>query len=1060
MPEPMEFTIEADDKSASSALDRVRNKFTQVEKAGIETFRRISGATEAFTRGMVRVAEASGALLLARQAFREMRDSFSGVTGAADRENKVVEKTIDLYRGLRVATVALTGTRAALYATTGTIALGIGIEEAIRVTRRYGEELRRVSFEAAATGANIQDAFAINRANTILGQDLSKFAKFPVAELRAYLVELQGISDPYLQAARAQEIFGASAKEALELAERSTIKALDRGLELASSLNGEQRQAVETARRVFSGWGGTLTDIGIQLRSLREQAKQAIVVRVSAVVDFVEKGGVGRKVGGGFGEGLGGEIGFSSGFQNPNPVTIPSLAEILQGAVTREVGDKAVLPGAVRDVRGITATAAETSLAEEGRRAISAVREFESSIDGLKDKLQAARRRRDTLFAVVQQGGSSAALFGGDAVSANREVVQLEAKIEAIEKTSAAEKRAAEIVAQSKRAEFTGLAAIIAEYKEYSAELGRSAKANQLVDEAARRRIQTEARKELQNNAADVVKQNADELRNRVQFENIRFTREQEFQTATLELTQKTARQQLDFEEQITRSARESELRQIESVGNQTVQQKVKTEQRRADIEADYLLRSYKRKAAALNLELELELTNMEAIYKAQGISDEAIAARRGALVRASGEKGRQLELSIQQAIDAAREDASIRSTRVIVEAQQKAYQSLERQVEGAFDSLLARGKTAGEKLRDLLLLPLFSGIKKLAVTFTTNLLAPIVGGVGASGGGGQIGLGGGIGGGLGRIFGLGGGALGGFGGVIPGAPGGTPGFAGPVALGGGGGAGVAGIGGSLAASAASLKGILTGLGGLGRGVGTGSALAGRGVGGAAGGALLLGGITLGAIGLQRGGLSGLAMTTAAGALIGAKFGGPIGAAIGAGIGAVAGTIRLFVKGAQDKIVDKVQSVYGIKISKTFARDPLLGIIKQGFGGNIDVGIRSPQVRDLIELYAMSTGQNSAGINTSRPVASSYALSGGVLSQQAVFQNGLSSMPLGQAGGTTTTIMQLDSEATTAFLQGQAIQTIGDNPRVVQGALTQANRQNAGRREQYALMARPGLMVS
>ena len=42
---------------------------------------------------------------------------------------------------------------------------------------------------------------------------------------------------------------------------------------------------------------------------------------------------------------------------------------------------------------------------------------------------------------------------------------------------------------------------------------------------------------------------------------------------------------------------------------------------------------------------------------------------------------------------------------------------------------------------------------------------------------------------------------------------------------------------------------------------------------------------------------------------------------------------------------------------------------KQGFGGNLDVAIRSPQVRDLIELYAMSTGQRMCGMPaTMRPV--------------------------------------------------------------------------------------------
>ena len=1052
MPEPMEFTIEADEQPASAALDRVRSKFTQVERAAIDTFRRTTNAAESFARGVVKVAEASGALLIARQAFRNARDSFSGAD-VAEKENRALEKAIDLYRGLRVATVALTGSRAALAATGATIGAGVVIEEAIRLTRRYGEELRSVSAQAAKSGNDIQSAFAINRAGVILGRDLSTFAKFPIADLRSYLTELREIEDPLLRAARAQELFGSASEEAMDLAERRTQRVLDSGLELAASLNGQQRIAIENARRDFSDFGGILSNVGQILRSLQEQAKQAIVVRVSAVTEFVRRGGIGQALGGGFGES--GEFGTVGSFRNPNPAVVPSLADILQSAVTRESGDRAVLPSRARDVRGLQASAAEKALADEGRRAISAVREFETTLDGLRDKLASARRRRDALFSAVQQGGSSSALFGKDAVSAQREVSALESRVEAIEKTATAEQRASQILQQARRAEFTGLAAIISEYQEYRKELGLSTKANRDLAEAARVRIQTEAAKELRKNAGSVVQENAEALRQSIQFDTQRFQRELDFSNDTIAIAQQTARKRLDFEEEVVRESRDSQIRQLELIGDETVQQKIRTEQRRAEIEESYLVRSFGLKAAALDRELQLELSNMEAIYRARGLSDQAIAARRDELILSSAERGRQLESTTQAAIDAARENASIRSTRAVVEAQQRAYQDLRRQVEGAFDALISRGKTAGEKLRDVILLPLLSGVKKLAVDFTTNLLAPILGG---AVGGNQAG------GGLGRVLGIGGAAaLGGGGGIgFPGAPGGTPGFAGPVGggFGSAGSGGLGGIGGALAGSAASLKGILTQLGGLGRGVGTGSALAGRGVGGTAGGALLLGGATLGVMGLQRGGLSGLAMTTAGGALIGAKFGGPIGAAIGAGIGAVAGTIRLFIKGAEEKIVQKVKSTYGIDISRKFARDPLLGIIKQTFGGNIDVGIRSPQIRDLIELYAMSTGQNSQGINTTRPIASSFALSGGSFTQQPVFQNGLS-MGLGQASSASpaATVIQLDPAATEAFLQGQAVQAMSGNPRAVQGAVLRASTQNAGRRQALALAVNPGLMV-
>lgn len=428
--------------------------------------------------------------------------------------------------------------------------------------------------------------------------------------------------------------------------------------------------------------------------------------------------------------------------------------------------------------------------------------------------------------------------------------------------------------------------------------------------------------------------------------------------------------------------------------------------------------------------------------------------------------------------IVAAQETVLVRSAEVVRDNNLRIFQGLKRNVEGLFDSIVTRSKSFWQSIADSFKLPILAAIKEIVSSRVAAMLFQLFGGGPVTVRNGQPSFGGVIGatagGGsniLGRLLGLGGAAALGGGGVsFPGAPGGTPGFAGPVGVGAsssGGVGGAGGVAGSLAGSAASLKGILTSIGNIGRssvvtGPGsTGGAFASKGVGGAAGGALLLGGAALAYDGLRRGGALGLAETTAGGALIGFKFGGPLGAVIGASIGAVAGTIRLFIKGAQEKIVEKVKSVYGVTISKNFARDPLFGIIKQTFGGNIDVGIRSPQIRDLIELYAMSTGQNSAGINTSRPIGANFALGGsGALTQQPVFQNGLS-LGVGRASNAApaAVVVQLDPQATEAFLQGQAIQAMSTNPRAVQGAVAVASRQNAGRREGLALAVNPMLLT-
>jgi hypothetical protein len=114
--------------------------------------------------------------------------------------------------------------------------------------------------------------------------------------------------------------------------------------------------------------------------------------------------------------------------------------------------------------------------------------------------------------------------------------------------------------------------------------------------------------------------------------------------------------------------------------------------------------------------------------------------------------------------------------------------------------------------------------------------------------------------------------------------------------------------------------------------------------------------------GLRRGGFAGLAETTAGGALIGYKFGGPLGAAIGGIAGAVAGIVRLFVKGAADKAKEKIKALYGVDIADKGVLKQIVDMTKSEFGGNIDMAIRSPQIRDLIQLYAMTTGQKTTGM--------------------------------------------------------------------------------------------------
>ena len=307
---------------------------------------------------------------------------------------------------------------------------------------------------------------------------------------------------------------------------------------------------------------------------------------------------------------------------------------------------------------------------------------------------------------------------------------------------------------------------------------------------------------------------------------------------------------------------------------------------------------------------------------------------------------------------------------------------------------------------------------------------------------------------------------------------------------GGGGGAGAGGGGGvtskagvgilaNLKQSIAGWKQMLTSLGNIGfkperwsmDEAGNMTKLAdAKGIGGMKGGAMLAGGAILAMDGLRRGGKIGVAETTAGGALIGAKFGGPLGALIGGIAGFAAGMVRLFIKGAVEKARQKIKDLYGVDIPDKALLQQIVDTAKQSYGGNLDMAIRTAQIRDLIQLYAMSTGQQTKGMPAQvHPL--DLVQSGGSLYQSPGYSNGtalpgmgglpsMDSIGGGVASGGGPVVIQLDGPATTSLLQGQAVQAIANNPRVVASASLSAARSNAGRRELTSLQLSPGLVTS
>lgn len=205
------------------------------------------------------------------------------------------------------------------------------------------------------------------------------------------------------------------------------------------------------------------------------------------------------------------------------------------------------------------------------------------------------------------------------------------------------------------------------------------------------------------------------------------------------------------------------------------------------------------------------------------------------------------------------------------------------------------------------------------------------------------------------------------------------------------------------------------------------------------GGGLLINGAERGTVGGTLEAIGGGAL---AGAEIGGLFGGPlgagIGAAIGAGVGAISGLIGMLVGSPRDHVKDVVKKSYGIKIDDGTA-DAILNIAKQSFGGSVTLAVSSPQVRQMLSLYAQATGsQNKAASIYAQPHSYSVADAGGSLFNNPATMDGLAA---GSYGGTVPTLgvgtvpgspgtrglsagapaisIQLDGKATTQVLNGQ-----------------------------------------
>ncbi|HEX3340613.1 MAG TPA: tape measure protein [Pseudolabrys sp.] len=234
-----------------------------------------------------------------------------------------------------------------------------------------------------------------------------------------------------------------------------------------------------------------------------------------------------------------------------------------------------------------------------------------------------------------------------------------------------------------------------------------------------------------------------------------------------------------------------------------------------------------------------------------------------------------------------------------------------------------------------------------------------------------------------------------------------------------------------------------------------------------------------GIFGTRQGTAGGMLESTLGGAGIGAGIGTMIlpgfGTALGAGIGAAAGLgiglgeMLAGVESPRNKVKRLASQLYHININNATA-DAIANLAQQSFGGNVGVAMRSPQVRQMLGVYAAGTGQANqfpAGLDQAH--GASLVEAGGMLQQQATYQYGnpytySSNLPvyggqpthvLSAPGGGMQLSLNIGGQDAASFLAGNVV-----SPSMVQQQYATAMQNSNGRVPQALMMSEPGTIVS
>jgi len=190
---------------------------------------------------------------------------------------------------------------------------------------------------------------------------------------------------------------------------------------------------------------------------------------------------------------------------------------------------------------------------------------------------------------------------------------------------------------------------------------------------------------------------------------------------------------------------------------------------------------------------------------------------------------------------------------------------------------------------------------------------------------------------------------------------------------------------------------------------------------------------------------------------------GPVGWIAAAGIGAAVGLASIFGSTDIRHVRDLVKQYYGVDISNKQVLQTIVGIAKQKYGGVMSLAVASPEVQQIVQLYAATQGLQ-AGLP--RPMyAATFAQTGAGLSMQPIYVNG-QQIASPYTGMTTTQwsqaalYVQLDPQSANDLFAGRVVNVMQSNPATVAATAAQGLSSGSGRNDTLTSLMQPLSIMS